>query len=221
MHRIPLLCSGLVLAGIAAGSACAQPAASLPRFEAASIRLNTSGDPGSSNDLMSAYVTFHNYSFRAIIRLAFMVDDLSLDGPGWLGDLRFDITAKAPGGPAILDERRKMLQAMLYDRFGLAVHHTSVSRSGFALVTAKGGVRVAAVEDSGGHVNDMRDGNIKMLRTTISNFAEALAVKLKQPVVDETQLSGVYNVTLTYAPDRGADTPVGDERPSIFRALEE
>jgi uncharacterized protein (TIGR03435 family) len=201
-----------------AAAAFAQPSASLPRFEAASIRLNHSGETGSSDDISSTYVTFHNYTLRGIIRLAFMVDDLSLDAPPWVGDLRFDVTGKVPSGSATLAERRQMLQALLYDRLALAV--PSVMRAGFALVEAKGGVRIRPVEDVGGHINDAPDGNIRMMRTTISNFAETLAFKLKQPVVDETKLSGVFNVTLTYAPDRGTGVPIGDG-PSIFSALEE
>lgn len=203
-----------------AATVFAQPSASLPRFEVASIRLNPSGETGSGNDIMAATVTFRNYTLRGIIRLAFGVDDLSLDAPAWVGDLRFDITAKVPSESATLVERRQMLQALLYDRLALAVHRASVMRAGFALVTAKGGARIAPVEDAGGHVNDAADGNIRMMRTTIGNFAETLAYKLKQPVVDETKLGGVFNVTLTYAPDRGSGAPVGDG-PSLFSALEE
>ncbi len=169
---------------------------------------------------MATDVTFRNYTLRGIIRDAFMVDDLSLDAPAWVGDLRFDISGKVPSGSATLAERRQMLQALLYDRLALAVHHTSVMRAGFALIEAKGGVRIRPVEDVGGHINDAPDGNIRMMRTTIGNFAETLAFKLKQPVVDETKLSGVFNVTLTYAPDRGTGVPIGDG-PSIFSALEE
>lgn len=216
MRRIQLAFAVLA----AAPGAFAQPPASLPRFDVASIRLNPSGETGSSNDIMATTVTFRNYTLRGIIRLAFAVDDLSLDAPAWVGDLRFDIAAKVPSASATLSERRQMMQALLYDRLALAVHRTSVMRAGFALVTAKGGVKMAAVEDTGGHINDAADGSIRMMRTTISNFAETLGYKLKQPVVDETKLSGVFNVTLTYAPDRGAGAPIGDG-PSLFSALEE
>jgi uncharacterized protein (TIGR03435 family) len=221
MRRIHLAFS--ILASAAAAFAqppASLPSVSLPHFEVASIRLNASGETGSSNDIMASYVTFHNYTLRGIIRLAFMVDDLSLEAPAWVGDLRFDIMAKVLSESATLAERRQMLQALLYDRLALAVHRTSVMRAGFALVTAKGGARIAPVEDAGGHINDAADGNIRMLRTTMGNFAETPGFKLKQPVANETKLGGVFNVALTYAPDRGTGSPVGDG-PSLFSALEE
>jgi uncharacterized protein (TIGR03435 family) len=208
-----------ILIALAALSA-APLATAQPRFEVATIKVNPSGETSSDNDLMSAYVTFHNYTLRALVRIAFSVDDLSLEAPAWLGDLRFDITAKVPLTSSTLDERRQMLQSLLYDRLGLAVHHKSVTRDGFALVLAKGGARIAPVEDVGSHMNDMRDGNVKMVRTTMDSFAYALSSKLRQPVLDETKLNGVFNVTLTYAVDRGAGAPI-DDRPSIFSALEE
>ena len=89
-------------------------------------------------------------------------------------------------------------------------------------MTAKSGPKIQPVEDAGGHINDQRDGDIKMLRTTIDNFAETLGHKLSKPVVDETRMQGVYNVTLKYAPDRGESGKLStDAGPSIFTALEE
>jgi uncharacterized protein (TIGR03435 family) len=209
-----------ILLVLAAALASAQPASQL-RFEVATIKLNTSGETSSDNDLMAAYVTFRNYTLRALVRIAFSVDDLLLEAPAWLGDLRFDITAKVPVASATLDERRQMMRVLLYDRFALAVHHKSVTRDGFALVLAKGGARIAPVEDVGSHMNDMRDGNVKMVRTTMDSFAYALSSKLRQPVLDETKLTGVFNVTLTYTPDRGASPSTAEDGPSIFTALEQ
>jgi len=213
-----LTCVGLV---VIAG-ARAQDAASRPRFEVASIRLNTSNDPASWNDLSGANVVFRNYTFGSILLTAFMVDRLNLEAPAWLYDQRFDITARVPDEKASLDQRRQMLQALLMDRFGLVVHHEAKTRSGFALVVAKNGPKIQPVEDVGGHNNDNRPGKIQRLRTTIEDFASAVADILRQPVVDETHLAGRYNVVLTYTPDGGPGTPAeASGGPSIFTALEE
>jgi uncharacterized protein (TIGR03435 family) len=210
----------IALLGVA--GAFAQPAANLPRFEVASVKLNNSESTGSNNDFMSANVTFRNYTLRGVLINAFGLNNEALQAPVWLNDVRVDITGKVPSASATFEQRRQMLQALLFERFGLEVHRESKIRAAFALVTAKNGPKIQAVEDAGGHINDQRDGNIKMLRTTIDNFAETLGHKLSKPVVDETHMQGVYNVTLTYTPDRGESGKLStDTGPSIFTALEE
>jgi len=200
-----------------------QDAASLPRFELASIKLNTSNDTGSRNDLGGASVVFRNYVLGGILQTAFNVGDrLALEAPDWLYSERFDITAKVPDEKASLAQRRQMLQALLMDRFGLVFHHETKMRAGFGLVVAKNGPKIQPVPDVGSHNNDNRAGKMQRQRTTISDFASALAYILRQPVVDETHMEGRYNVVLTYAPERGADAPpADDDRPSIFTAIEE
>jgi uncharacterized protein (TIGR03435 family) len=191
-------------------------------FEVASVKLNDSDSTGSSNDFMSANVTFRNYVLRGVVRMAFWTDDDLVQAPAWLSDVRVDITGKVSPPSATFEQRRQMLQTLLAQRFGLVVHRESKIRSGFALVTAKNGPKIQPVEDAGGHMNDQRDGDIKMLRTRIDNFAQTLGHKLSKPVVDETHMTGVYNVTLKYTPDRDASGKLStDAGPSIFTALEE
>jgi uncharacterized protein (TIGR03435 family) len=214
-----LMCAGLIVAT----GALSQDATSLPRFEVASIKLNTSNDTGSRNDLSGASVVFRNYVLGGILQTAFNVGDrLALEAPDWLYSERFDITAKVPDEKASLDERRQMLQALLMDRFGLAFHHETKMRAGFGLVVAKNGPKIQPVPDVGGHNNDNRPGKMQRQRTTIGDFASALAYILRQPVIDETHMEGRYNVVLTYAPERGPDAPpADDDGPSIFTAVEE
>jgi uncharacterized protein (TIGR03435 family) len=218
MPAARLVCVALT---VTAG-ALAQDAASLPRFEVASIKLSTSNDTGSRNDLSGANVVFRNYVLTGILQTAFKVDRLDLDAPDWLDSERFDITAKVPDEKASLDERRQMLQALFIDRFGLAFHHETKIRAGFGLVVGRNGAKIQSVEDVGGHNNDNRPGKMERLRTTIGDFASSLAYMIKQPVVDETHMEGRYNVVLTYTPDPGSGVPAAaSDGPSIFTAIEE
>jgi uncharacterized protein (TIGR03435 family) len=219
MTRFSLLA---LIASLAGTGAYSQSAVNLPHFEVASLKLNNSANTGSSNDFGDAYVTFRNYVLRAVIRMAYSVDDQAMQAPPWVADIRVDISGKVPSPSTTFEQKREMLRALLIERFGLEAHRESKVRQGFALVIAKNGPKIQPVEDAGGHINDQRDGNIKMLRTTIDNFAESLGHKLSQPVVDETHMQGVYNVTLTYTPDRGASGKLStDVGPTIFTALEE
>jgi uncharacterized protein (TIGR03435 family) len=219
MPRISLL---VLIASFGGCAAFAQSAANLPHFEVASVKLNNSESTGSSNDFGDAYVTFRNYVLRGVIRMAFSVDDQAMQAPPWVADIRVDISGKVPSPSTTFEQKREMLRALLFERFGLEAHRESKVRQGFALVVTKNGPKIQPVEDAGGHINDQRDGDIKMLGTTIDNFAESLGHKLSQPVVDETRMQGVYNVTLTYTPDRGASGKLStDVGPTIFTAIEE
>jgi uncharacterized protein (TIGR03435 family) len=213
-----LVCVGLTIIT----GAFAQDATSLPRFEVASIKLNASNDTGSRNDLRGATVEFRNVVLGSILQTAFKVDRLVLEAPAWLWDERFDITAKVPDEKASFDERRQMLQALLIDRFGVVSHHETKTRAGFALVIARNGPKIQPVPDVGGHNNDNPPGKMQRLRTTIDDFGSAVSGILRQPVVNETQMEGRYNVVLTYAPERGSDVPpAADDGPSIFTAIEQ
>ena len=207
---------------IATIGAFAQSAIPLPRFEVASIKPSTINETGSRNDLSGPNVVFRNYVLRGILQTAFGVNQLALEAPDWLGDERFDITAKVQDEKANMEQRRQMLQALLIDRFGLVFHLETKMRPGFALVVARSGPKIHPVPDEGGHNNDNHPGKMQRLRTTIDDFASAVSFILRQPVINETHMEGRYNVVLTYAPDYGPDVPPGaNDGPSIFTAIEE
>jgi len=58
-----------------------------------------------------------------------------------LGSPRFDIAAKIPEG-AMEHQVREMFQALLADRFKLAIHRGTANRSIYALEVAKGGLKL-------------------------------------------------------------------------------
>jgi uncharacterized protein (TIGR03435 family) len=73
-------------------------------------------------------------------------------------------------------------------------------------------------------------GWISARAITMKQFAAPLTQLLRRPVVDETGLTGDYDLDLTYAPDQSAPTgppgapgppPPAADAPSIFTALQE
>ncbi|HLX44811.1 MAG TPA: TIGR03435 family protein, partial [Bryobacteraceae bacterium] len=80
------------------------------------------------------------------LRVATMVDliataygvnnDKVVGGPTWLEMDRFDIIAKSPAG-ATPDSQKSMLQALLADRFKLAVHNDTKPVAAYALTAGK------------------------------------------------------------------------------------
>lgn len=91
-------------------------------------------------------VDFACYPLTILIATAFRIPilpDLRVTGPDWMADQRFDISAKLPPGAAE-DQIPEMLQALLADRFKLAVHRESKEVPLYALVVGKDGFKLKA-----------------------------------------------------------------------------
>ena len=74
----------------------------------------------------------------SLIAHAYDIESFQVTGPEWTNVDHFDIEAKFPEGAEKKDERR-MLQALLKDRFKLAFHIEERKLDGYALVVGKHG----------------------------------------------------------------------------------
>lgn len=80
-------------------------------------------------------------SLADLIPLAYRVKPYQVSGPDWLGQTRFDISAKIPDGVP-KDKVPDMLQSLLLDRFKLTIRNEKKEDSVYALVVAKGGIKM-------------------------------------------------------------------------------
>lgn len=181
----------------------AQPAA--PVFEVASIRPSQTpqgkGLPSLREDVATSpgTLTFRNVTLPTCIRWAYKLNVYELAAPDSLGNARFDITAKA-STPALDDQLRLMLQALLVDRFKLAFHRQARDISGFGLVVGKNGPKLTAAE--GGGEGSMTGAALVFEghKMPLSRLADIVSSALKVPVVDMTGLPGYYDFKLDLRP---------------------
>jgi uncharacterized protein (TIGR03435 family) len=150
--------------------------------------------------------------------------------PAWLDSANFDIDAKF--NPTIFkdptdDQRRAMLQALLADRFKLALHIETRELPEYALVVAKGGPNLRDASPNTLLRDDKdqlfcRAGLTNFRQCTMAEFADvARIVGIDRIVVDQTGLTGRYDFELHYA-SSGASTPQGVEAPpDIYEAVQE
>ncbi len=120
-----------------------------PEFEVASVRPSPPITPelvrsgkfrqGMTTDAGRVDIAFMRLS--TLIPLAFRVPENQVTGPDWMTTQAFDIQAKLPAGAAE-DQIPEMLQALLVDRFKLVVHRENKEQSVYALVVAKGGLKI-------------------------------------------------------------------------------
>lgn len=164
----------------------AQP---LPQFEVASIKPHPVNGavirmPGVGNTgLRTTGNTFTEQlaNVQTLIMDAYDVKDFQVSGlPEWAtspSDL-YDVTATIPDGSSpTSDQLRRMLQALLADRFQLRLHRETKEVPVYGLVVAKGGLKLKSMGSQEGNAN--RGIGIQALIHLIALYAD-------RPVIDRT-----------------------------------
>ncbi len=191
-----------------------------PSFEVASVKRNPPGSTGvmSISPLGAGRFTATHVSLDVLIGLAFGVDSNRISGKlNWLSSEYYDVTAKPEGDGGLTSEQlRPLLQRLLEQRFGLAVHRQIKDVQGYALVVTKGGPRLQASQGAPAHFYILANG-LRCQNASIGTLAGMLSQPAGRPVVDATGITGNYDITLEYAPEAAADSSL----PSIFTALQE
>jgi bla regulator protein BlaR1 len=207
------------------------PTESQPAFEVASVKPASPSSHGISASADRARLTIRNTTIRFLVTLAYDVKDFQIaGGPQFVDTERYDIDAtfgvNAPERHLTLltirtdPQVRMMLQALLVDRFHLAIRHEKKEVPAYSLTVGKKGAKLRESKTP----EDLRDmradlGLIKANRMTTAQLAEVLSRLLGLPIVDKTGLTGNYDFLLKWIPDEAAaDATSG---PSIFAALQE
>lgn len=184
-----------------------------PSFDVAAIHLHTPV-PHERSHIFNTSGRFlaMNESLKGILQWAFDIPaSRIIGGPGWLGSTRFDIDAKAESGLDTLPnsdpvaarvEKRRMVQNLLAERFGLVAHTETRVLPIYVLVVAKSGPKFLVSRADGTLINS---GNGRMQveggENTVALLAEQLAEVLGRVVVDKTGVEGRYKMTLRWSPD--------------------
>jgi uncharacterized protein (TIGR03435 family) len=203
-------------------------AQSTAQFEVASVKVPpvVSGAPYDINlgAIQHDTVTLANVSLADCVSFAYgLTSDSQLVGPDWIKskELRYDIVAKtAPG--TTREQALQMMQALLAERFKLALHREQRVLAYYALVVAKGGSKLPDAKDARASAPTGVQGQLRIVsnRMPMSTVATLLSRYMRAFVVDQTGLPGDFEVRLVWTPD---DRPIPDDErgPSVFRAVEE
>ena len=212
-----------------------------PRFEAASIRLNTSGaGGGGGRPRAGGGYTFTNMPIRSLVSLAFGIpNNRIVGGPSWMVTDRYDINAI---GPEITktDDAAQMTRALLRDRFRLEARLEPREMPVYLLLPARQdgrlgpGLRPAAVDCTNEEARKkayaaappgsrmvcglrFEAGVFEAGGSAVSVVIPELTAASGRPVLDRTGLTGRYDIDLewTSTPDPTADNV------SIFTAVQE
>ena len=213
----------------------AQTATAAQTFDVASIHINnteTDGHHHIINNPAESHFRTVNIALRDLIQFAYgLPDSQILGGPTWLDSIMFDIDAKSePLVDAQLHalpteqsrhQKQLMVQALLADSFQLKAHQETRQLPVYALVVTKDGPKFKPSKINGTTVDTGRTRmHIAGSDDTISILARELAQVLGRVVLNQTGLSGRYDLSLRWTLDDVA--PSSPDAPSgIFTAIQE
>ena len=218
------------------GRAQTPPATPAPKFEVVSIKPSHEGAGLFRVGLQpSGRFVAGNITVRFLLELAYGLKDAQILGaPHWIESESFNIEAKPDD--AFIDQKLSrdershqislMMQALLADRFKLALHHETKELPVYALMVAKGGPKLKesppAPPDADGAEpgpppsGQLRRGGVQMRRgeliasaIPLDRLEDVLSRVTGRPVVNQTGLKGLYDFTLKWTPEEGEGPMMG------------
>jgi len=211
----------------------ASPAVTMARDAHPSLLVATvkPHDPESNRggfDAVGDRFTVYGRSVFALMSFAYSLHPKEIVGaPDWAKNDRWDIEGKidTPGQPD-LHQMQEMLQKLLADRFQL--HFTREKRElpVYAIRIAKGGPKLTPAAHPDALANQGASGSGPDLtqwytNVSIGDFILGMQFFIPdRPIVDQTGLTGKYDIRLHYTPDEARSTDA-NAQPGIFTAIQD
>ena len=166
-----------------------------------------------------------------LVAQAYQVNYDRLVGPDWIRTERYDIDAKFPPD-AKSDTLWPMLQNLLAERFKLVVHRDQTLAPVYALVVGKNGPKLqesAADSTVRAKSTCSRQGlqlTCKCQKMTMQGLTENLPRWMSRdwfdlPIVDQTDLAGAYDFSVTWTPTDRRDDTIDAGGLSLFDAIQD
>src|ERR1700744_4975589 len=186
------------------------PADAEPKVDVATIKPNDSG--ATSMQVLTfrgRNLITQNSSLADLIMFAYSVQMKQIIGaPDWIEKDRYDVNATPDvEGTPTADQVRILIRNLLADRFQLKFHHDKRELSAFVLRVGKDGAKVKPSQPNGNlHGVGMQQAATGALLfannspiSAFTNFLQSLV--LDSPVVDQTGLTGKYDLAVTLTLD--------------------
>jgi uncharacterized protein (TIGR03435 family) len=176
-----------------------------------------------------------NNSLKMLLQYIYDLNEDSIVGiPSQLDSKRFDIDAKIvePNLDALKkqspEQNRLMLLPLLTERFQLKTHMETRSGPVYELVVAKGGPKLKPATDEASRTGVSTSMNwigngwkLTANSQPTAALAKILTGQIHRTVIDKTELTGNYDLTLQWTPDGAPASTDADAPPSIYTAVQE
>lgn len=195
-----------------------------PEFEVASIKpapsladqfkniqpLSTSISlEGPEIKIRGTHAEFAYMSLGALVRYAYGLKRYQVVGPDWMETHAFHIQARLPKG-GTKEQVPEMMQSLLAERFQMLSHRATVEQPAYALIVSGDGhtlqeVAADPVEEPQNsakprgkgltHTRHSDSVTIGYTHITMAQFAQELNQYVDRPVLDGTDLKGIYKLS--------------------------
>jgi uncharacterized protein (TIGR03435 family) len=225
MHNKTALACAVLLA-LTAGPGRAQSAVTPLTFEAAAVKPCEPGTPEPPGQRMGMVrYTFPGGRFEARATTVEFLVEWAYDllpsqhsrGPAWMENDRFDVVAKAAGN-ATDDEMKRMLQALLAERFQLKFHRERQEAPVLVLGLGKNAPKLFPPKEGETHALRIipqmdQDQKIVSYHVAATRFSfrqlnQTFARQLERVIVNDTGLEGDFDFTLDFTPDENRPNPL-------------
>jgi len=200
-----------------------------PSFAVATIKPHDPNYPRRQGwNFIGERVRIENQTIASMMMYAYSINPHQLaDFPEWADKTAYDIegTTDRPGQPN-LHQQQEMLQKLLADRFGLKFHREQRPLNVYAIQIAKGGSKLTPAANPDAQPGQRANGQgaaicNKMTSHTMTDFVLDMQYFIDdRPLLDQTGLSGKYDITLCYTPDEAQNTDP-NAPPGLFTAIQE
>jgi uncharacterized protein (TIGR03435 family) len=168
-------------------------------FEVASVKPSHMTGEGSRRERVESTpgsLIMANVRFGRAMQWAYSVQDYQINGPGWINDERFDIVAKAANA-APENQLRTMLQALLAERFKLAIHRQTKEMSAYVVLIAKEGHKLKESTTEGpSSLKPSGKFGANAERADLDEMAALISQPLQAPVINMTGLKGRFDFSV-------------------------
>jgi uncharacterized protein (TIGR03435 family) len=199
-----------------------------PSFAVATIKPHDPNFPRRQGwSVIGDRFIIENQTVASMMMYVYSIDPHQIvGGPDWADKAAYDVEGipDSPGKPN-LHQQQEMIEKLLADRFQLKFHSEKRDLPVYAIHVAKGGPKLtpAAYPDRGSGQRANGHGTettVLMSSATMADFVLDMQFFLDRPLVDQTGLTGKYDITLRYTHDE-ANATDPDAPPGLFTAIQE
>jgi uncharacterized protein (TIGR03435 family) len=203
------------------------PSNASPSFEVATIKPTDPAGPTYKRFLISGgrRLTTNNTTLSDLIAWGYVLHAKQIiGGPAWVDTDKYDVQAQQGTDNLPSTQQWKgMMQKLLADRFKLTFHRDTREILVYVLTVGKSGPKLTKSKDDPNGLPGLgvrKPGDLGISNGTMASLAELLQRSvMDRPVVDQTGLTGKYDLSLKWTPVDAP--PAADAPPDLYTAIQE
>jgi uncharacterized protein (TIGR03435 family) len=202
-----------------------------PGWDVVSVKARDPNDTSNNQSLnfKGRQFVMVNRTVQGMLLFAYGLQRVQIVGaPHWIETERWDVQGvpDVPGHPS-LKQMQSLTRKLLEERFGLKVHRETKELAVYAITVGKGGEKIApSAGDPNGAPSENENSNggvvtMRMTNMSMGEFAPDLGSFLDRPAVDQTGLTGRYDLQLKWTVDESKAPTDGSAPPGLFTAIQQ